>query len=108
MDFLRRSNEQYNCESIADRGVGYGMESHVIEGNNVMEVFSKVDAIAKSVRKNPRPVLIEFKTFRMRGHEEASGTKYVAQELLDTWAQKDPISNFEAYLLQENRLHQLK
>ena len=98
------TNEQYNCESIADRGVGYGMESHVIEGNNVMEVFSKVDAIAKSVRKNPRPVLIEFKTFRMRGHEEASGTKYVAQELLDTWAQKDPISNFETYLLQENKI----
>ena len=98
------TNEQYNCESIADRGMGYGMESHVIEGNNVMEVFSKVDAIAKSVRKNPRPVLIEFKTFRMRGHEEASGTKYVAQELLDTWAQKDPISNFETYLLQENKI----
>jgi len=98
------TNEQYNCESIADRGVGYGMESHVIEGNNVMEVFSKVDAIAKSVRKNPRPVLIEFNTFRMRGHEEASGTKYVAQELLDTWAQKDPISNFETYLLQENKI----
>jgi 2-oxoisovalerate dehydrogenase E1 component len=98
------TNEQYNCESIADRGVGYGMESHVIEGNNVMEVFSKVDAIAKSVRKNPRPVLIEFKTFRMRGHEEASGTKYVAQELLDTWAQKDPISNFETYLHQENKI----
>jgi len=73
----------------------------VIEGNNAMEVFSKVDAIAKSVRKNPRPVLIEFKTFRMRGHEEASGNKYVAQELLDTWAEKDPISNFETYLLQE-------
>jgi len=95
------SNEQYNCESIADRGVGYGMESHVIEGNNVMEVFSKLDTIAKSVRLNPRPVLIEFKTFRMRGHEEASGTKYVAQELLDAWAEKDPISNFEIYLLQE-------
>ena len=100
------SNEQYNCESIADRGVGYGMESHIIEGNNVMEVFSKVDAIAKSVRMNPRPVLIEFKTFRMRGHEEASGTKYVAQELLDTWAQKDPISNFEVYLLQEKLITQ--
>ena len=95
------TNEQYNCESIADRGVGYGMESHVIEGNDVLEVFSKVDAIAKSVRKKPRPVLIEFKTFRMRGHEEASGTKYVAQELLDLWAKKDPISNFETYLHQE-------
>ena len=96
------SNEQYNCEAIADRAVGYGMESHIVEGNNVMEVFSKVDAIAKSVRKNPRPVLIEFKTFRMRGHEEASGTKYVPQDSLDLWAQKDPISNFEKYLLQEN------
>ena len=95
------SNEQYNCKTIADRGVGYGMESHVIEGNNVVEVFFKVNAIAKSVRKNPRPVLIEFITFRMRGHEEASGTKYVAQELLDSWAQKDPISNFETYLLKE-------
>jgi len=101
------SNEQYNCESIADRGcesiadrgIGYGMESHVIEGNNVIEVFSVVDAIAKSVRQNPRPVLIEFKTFRMRGHEEASGTKYVSKELMDTWAKKDPISNFESYLL---------
>ena len=95
------TNEQYNCESIADRGVGYGMESHVIEGNNVMEVFSKVDAIAKSVRQNPRPVLMEFKTFRMRGHEEASGTKYVPQESLDLWAEKDPISNFEQYLIQQ-------
>ena len=93
------SNEQYNCESIADRGVGYGMEAHVIEGNNVIEVFSKVDAIAKSVRKNPRPVLIEFKTFRMRGHEEASGTKYVSKKLMNTWAKKDPISNFESFLI---------
>ena len=98
------TNEQYNCESIADRGLGYGMESHVIEGNNVLEVFSKVDAIAKSIRKNPRPVLIEFQTFRMRGHEEASGTKYVSQELLDAWAEKDPLSNFEDYLIQENEI----
>jgi 2-oxoisovalerate dehydrogenase E1 component len=98
------STEQYNCESIADRGIGYGMESHVIEGNNVMEVFSKIDAIAKSMRKSPRPVLIEFKTFRMRGHEEASGTSYVAQEMLDAWAQKDPISNFETFLLQKKTI----
>ena len=77
------TSEQYNCKSLADRGVGYGMESHIIEGNNVLEVFSKVDVIAKSVRQNPRPVLIEFKTFRMRGHEEASGTKYVSKELFD-------------------------
>ena len=98
------SNEQYNCESIADRVIGYGMESHVIEGNNVMEVFSKIDAIAKSMRKSPRPVLIEFKTFRMRGHEEASGTSYVVQEMLEAWTQKDPISNFETFLLQQKTI----
>ena len=96
------TNEQYNCESLADRGVGYGMESHIIEGNNVLEVFTKVDAIARSVRQNPRPILIEFKTFRMRGHEEASGTKYVSQELLDFWEIKDPLSNFENHLLESN------
>ena len=78
------------------------MESHIIEGNNVLEVFTKVDAIAKSVRQNPRPILIEFKTFRMRGHEEASGTKYVSQELLDCWEKKDPLSNFENHLLESN------
>jgi 2-oxoisovalerate dehydrogenase E1 component len=78
------------------------MESHIIEGNNVLEVFSKVDVIAKSVRQNPRPVLIEFKTFRMRGHEEASGTKYVSKELFDLWKKKDPLSNFENYLIETN------
>ncbi|MEQ6124021.1 dehydrogenase E1 component subunit alpha/beta [Pseudotenacibaculum sp. MALMAid0570] len=95
------TSEQYNCENIADRGLGYGMESHIIDGNNIVEVYTKVKALAESVRKNPRPVLIEFKTFRMRGHEEASGTKYVPKELMDFWAQKDPVANFENYLLSE-------
>ncbi len=92
------TNEQYNCEHIADRGVGYGMESHIIDGNDIIEVYSKVSEIAKSVRENPRPVLIEFKTFRMRGHEEASGTKYVPQELMDVWGAKDPVENYERFL----------
>ena len=96
--------EQYRCEHIADRGIGYGMESHIIEGNNILEVYSKVKSIAQSVRKTPRPVLIEFKTFRRRGHEEASGTKYVPEDLMTFWASKDPISNFETYLVQENIL----
>ncbi|GAA4969128.1 dehydrogenase E1 component subunit alpha/beta [Algibacter aquimarinus] len=92
------TNEQYNCNDIADRGIGYGIESHIIDGNNVIEVYTKVNEIAKSVRENPRPVLIEFKTFRMRGHEEASGTKYVPQELMDTWAARDPLLNLQAFL----------
>ena len=100
--------EQYNCEHIADRGKGYGMESHIIEGNNILEVYSKVNGIAKSVRKNPRPVLLEFKTFRRRGHEEASGTKYVPDELMETWEFKDPITNFEAYLIKESAVNSEK
>ena len=87
-------SEQFNCETIADKGIGYGMESHIIDGNNVLEVYSKVNELAKSVRENPRPILLEFKTFRVRGHEEASGTKYVPQDLLDFWAAKDPLENY--------------
>jgi 2-oxoisovalerate dehydrogenase E1 component len=98
------ASEQFNCEHIADRGVGYGMESHIIDGNNIIEVYTKVSELAESVRENPRPILLEFKTFRMRGHEEASGTKYVPQELLDYWAAKDPLENFQAYLRAENIL----
>ena len=98
------TNEQYNCEHLADRGKGYGMESHIIDGNNILEVYSKVTGLVESMRKNPRPVLLEFKTFRMRGHEEASGTKYVHQELLEEWAKKDPLINFENYLLSEGLL----
>ncbi|WP_298238227.1 dehydrogenase E1 component subunit alpha/beta [uncultured Algibacter sp.] len=98
------TKEQYNCMDIADRGLGYGMESHIIDGNNVIEIFTKISAIADSIRENPRPVLIEFKTFRMRGHEEASGTKYVPQELMDYWATKDPVINFEAFLRDQNIL----
>ena len=98
------SEEQFACEHIADKGPGYGMESHIIEGNNVVEVFGKVSELADSVRRDPRPVLLEFKTFRMRGHEEASGTKYVPKELMERWAQMDPIENFQEYLRLENIL----
>ena len=98
------TNEQYKCENLADKGMGYGMESHILEGNNILEVYSQVDLICQSMRKNPRPILLEFKTFRMRGHEEASGTKYVPQQLLDNWEEKDPIVNFENFLLEEKIL----
>ena len=94
------TNEQYRCENLADKGVGYGMESHIIDGNNILEVYTKIAELKASLVDNPRPVLLEFKTFRMRGHEEASGTKYVPQELMDMWTIKDPISNYREYLLQ--------
>ncbi|RXP61877.1 dehydrogenase [Lutibacter sp. HS1-25] len=97
-------NQQYKCKNIADKGIGYGMENYIIDGNNILEVHSKITEIANSVRENPRPVLIEFKTFRMRGHEEASGTKYVPANLLEQWASKDPIDNFQAFLKKENIL----
>ncbi|MGJ8743247.1 alpha-ketoacid dehydrogenase subunit alpha/beta [Polaribacter sp.] len=98
------TKEQFLCKNIADKGIGYGMESHIIDGNNILEVYTKVDEIAKSVRKNPRPILLEFKTFRMRGHEEASGTKYVPQADLDFWGAKDPLENYQEFLIKEKIL----
>ena len=98
------TSEQYRCEHLADRAKGYGMESHIIDGNNILEVYTKLSTIAQSVRERPRPVLIEFKTFRMRGHEEASGVKYVPETLLDTWALRDPVTNFESYLIEKGLL----
>ncbi len=93
------TNEQYRCENLADKGIGYGMESHIVDGNNILDVFTTISELKASMVDNPRPVLLEFKTFRMRGHEEASGTKYVPQELMDMWAIKDPIANYRDYLL---------
>ncbi len=98
------TNEQYNCKDIADRAIGYGMESHIIDGNNIIEVYTRVNEIAESIRETPRPVLLEFKTFRMRGHEEASGTKYVPQDLMDSWAKKDPVVNFQSFLKEKGLL----
>ena len=69
------TNEQYACENLADKGIGYGIESWIIDGNNIVEVYNKLSQLKKEMQENPRPILLEFKTFRMRGHEEASGTK---------------------------------
>ena len=93
------TSEQYYCKDLADRGKGYGIDSFIFDGNNILEVYSKVLKLAESMRKRPRPILIEFKTFRMRGHEEASGTKYVPNELMTEWEVKDPITNYRNYLL---------
>ncbi len=98
------TNEQYRCENLADKGMGYGMESHIIDGNNILEVYLELSEIVASMKINPRPVLLEFKTFRMRGHEEASGTKYVPQELMDLWAEKDPVDTYKRYLIKQNVL----
>lgn len=100
------TKEQYACENLADRGVGYGMKSKVIDGNNILEVYQTIAQIKKEISKKPEPWLIECKTFRMRGHEEASGTKYVPKKLMDQWAKKDPIANYEQYLLAEGIINE--
>ena len=92
------TNEQYSCENLADKGIGYGMESHIIDGNNILEVYNKLSELKAAMQENPHPVLLEFKTFRMRGHEEASGTKYIPQELMEEWSVKDPVNNYRNYL----------
>ncbi|MET4080793.1 2-oxoisovalerate dehydrogenase E1 component [Pedobacter sp. UYP30] len=98
------TNEQYHCKNLVDRALGYGIEGIQIDGNNVLEVYDTVLKVADDIRKNPRPVLLECLTFRMRGHEEASGTKYVPTALLTDWAEKDPLSNFENYLIEQGIL----
>lgn len=98
-------NEQYKCERLSDRAIGYGIEGRTIDGNNILEVYHTINEVATDIRQNPRPVLLECVTFRMRGHEEASGTKYVPQHLFDEWKEKDPIANFERFLLDEDVLN---
>jgi 2-oxoisovalerate dehydrogenase E1 component len=97
-------NEQYNCLKLVDKAIGYGIEGRRIDGNNMLEVYHTIKDINQSIRENPRPVLLECMTFRMRGHEEASGTKYVPQNLFEWWEGKDPVTNFENYLLSEGVL----
>ncbi len=95
------TSEQYACVHLADRGKGYGIESHIIDGNNILEVYTTLSKLAKKIRKKPAPILLEFKTFRRRGHEEASGVKYVPKDLMESWEKLDPIDNYETYLIEE-------
>lgn len=99
-------NEQYKCEDLVDKGIGYGMESMQIDGNNILTVYDTIKTFAESIRNDPRPLLLECKTFRMRGHEEASGTKYVPKELFEEWGKKDPVVNYENYLLEEGVINE--
>lgn len=94
-------SEQYKCEDLVDRAIGYGIEGVQIDGNNILEVYTKALELSEIARTEQRPILVEAKTFRMRGHEEASGTKYVPQELFDEWEKKDPIKKYEEHLISE-------
>jgi len=98
------SNEQFRCKSFADKAIGYGIEGITVDGNNVLKMYETVKNLAESIRENPRPVILECVTFRMRGHEEASGTKYVPKELFDVWGRKDPVNTFEKFLISEGVL----
>ncbi|MGB3466912.1 MAG: dehydrogenase E1 component subunit alpha/beta [Cyclobacteriaceae bacterium] len=95
------SSEQFRFKSFTDKGPGYGIEAISIDGNNILEVIDTLDKVVKKARKYSKPILVEANTFRMRGHEEASGTKYVPKELMEKWAKKDPIENYERFLLDE-------
>ena len=95
------SSEQFIFKNFVDKGIGYGIETALIEGNNILEVYHQISELAESIRKNPRPILVECLSFRMRGHEEASGTKYVPKELMEEWGKKDPVENYEQFLLKE-------
>ncbi len=95
------TSQQYRCEHLSDRGAGYGMRSYRIDGNNVLEVYETIARLAVEIRENPEPILLECMTFRQRGHEEASGVKYVPKDLMDHWIARDPYHNYERWLLEE-------
>jgi 2-oxoisovalerate dehydrogenase E1 component len=97
-------NEQYRCRQLADRAKGYGMESVVIDGNNVLQVYDTIKGVREYCIREQKPYLVECMTFRMRGHEEASGTKYVPKELFEEWSAKDPIANYERWLMEQGVL----
>lgn len=97
-------SEQYRCNSLVDRARGYGMEGVQIDGNNILTVYDTVKGVREYCIKNQKPYLIECMTFRMRGHEEASGVKYVPKEMFEKWIEKDPIKNYEHFLVEENIL----
>jgi 2-oxoisovalerate dehydrogenase E1 component len=102
------SGEQFRCKQFIDKAIGYGIEGVQVDGNNILEVYDTVKAYGDKLRKDPRPILLECLTFRMRGHEEASGTKYVPKKLMEEWAQKDPVQNYEDFLLKEKVLDKKK
>jgi len=99
------SAEQFRCKQLAERAAGYGMEGITIDGNDLLEVYSQISRLAQSIRKTPRPVLVECMTFRMRGHEEASGVKYVPKELIEQWGKRDPLIGFERRCLAAGALN---
>ncbi|MEC9209422.1 MAG: dehydrogenase E1 component subunit alpha/beta [Bacteroidota bacterium] len=101
------SYEQFRCKQFADKGIGYGMDAYTIDGNNILEVYRAIKDIKKQIAKKPKPVILECMTFRMKGHEEASGTEYVPDELLNQWRKLDPIDNFETFLLNEKVITEL-
>ncbi len=98
------SEEQFRCKQFIDKGIGYGMNAIQVDGNNILEVIRNVRKINEEIRESPKPYLLELMTFRMRGHEESSGTKYYPEGLQDEWAKKDPVLNFELYLLEQGIL----
>jgi 2-oxoisovalerate dehydrogenase E1 component len=92
------SIEQFRCKQFIDKGIGYGMKAVKVDGNNILEVIRTVREINKEIRKDPKPIILELMTFRMRGHEESSGTKYYPDGIQDEWAKQDPVLNYELYL----------
>jgi 2-oxoisovalerate dehydrogenase E1 component len=98
------SSEQFKIKSFTEKGPAYGIEAIQVNGNNILEVYEVIKTAAERIRKDPKPLLVEALTFRMRGHEEASGTKYIPKELFEEWAKKDPVENYEKFLFDEGLL----
>jgi 2-oxoisovalerate dehydrogenase E1 component len=102
------TQEQYRCISLVDKAKGYGMEGIQIDGNDILSVYETVKGVRDYCIRNQKPYLIECLTFRMRGHEEASGTKYVPPKLFEIWELKDPVKNYERWLTRTGVITEMK
>lgn len=98
------SEEQFRCKQFIDKGIGYGMKAVQVDGNNVLDVIRTVRELSEEIRHTPKPILLEAMTFRIRGHEESSGTKYYPEGIQDEWALRDPLTNYELFLKEEGIL----
>ncbi len=94
------TEEAVPIANLADAAPGYGFPGISVDGNDVLSVVMAVQSAAAHARQGSGPTLLEMKTFRRRGHEEASGVKYVPQALMEEWAAKDPVELYAAQMIE--------
>jgi TPP-dependent pyruvate/acetoin dehydrogenase alpha subunit len=96
-------NRQVPIKDLAERAKAYGIQSYIMDGNDVIAVYETTKKAVEHCRAGDGPVIIESKTMRMRGHAQHDPAEYVPKEMFAKWKKLDPIERYEKYLT-ENKL----